>query len=377
MLGLWQITLINLAIFFGHYVIISTALNLQFGNAGIPNMSSNISVACGAYVVSSVVLRICMWVGGMAGYVFRPDWVYDNPYNVAQVNKLFETRPLLSLSIFFLALSLAFVLGSLLGWTIGAITGKLRSTYLMIVLLVISDAGSHIAANNSFIAGGTLGAFAPNFFKWYEGEHMIIVAVSIMSVGLVCYFIVRAMLNSPFGRIMRAVRDNEVTFASMGKSVSGVRRQVMMFGSGMMAVAGVLFSLYFSFIQYQLYSRVNYTFWPWLMIIIGGIGNNAGAYFGTLICVSILRVIWLIQQLIRPAIIGTMWVRLIDNLRDILMSSLLCYFMMKRPRGFIPERLLSIPRIDYSGIVFEKLKGDLPGYQAALSSKRQPFGEAD
>ncbi|TFH13540.1 hypothetical protein E4H04_11795, partial [Candidatus Bathyarchaeota archaeon] len=62
MLQLIQILLINIAVFFGHYVIIAAALNFQFGNAGIPNMSSNVSVAIGSFTVSSVVIRVSMWV---------------------------------------------------------------------------------------------------------------------------------------------------------------------------------------------------------------------------------------------------------------------------------------------------------------------------
>ena len=60
MLSQWQIIIINTAIFFGPYVIISSALNFQFGNGGIPNMSGNVSVAIGAYTVSALVIRPCM-----------------------------------------------------------------------------------------------------------------------------------------------------------------------------------------------------------------------------------------------------------------------------------------------------------------------------
>jgi ABC-type branched-subunit amino acid transport system permease subunit len=63
MLSTYQIMLINPAIFFSQYVTVATALNFQYGNAGIPNMSNHISVAYGAYVVSSVI-RICMWILG-------------------------------------------------------------------------------------------------------------------------------------------------------------------------------------------------------------------------------------------------------------------------------------------------------------------------
>jgi branched-chain amino acid transport system permease protein len=353
-LDVTSILLVNFVIYFGQYVIISTALNLQFGNAGIPNMSSNISVACGAYVVSSVVIRICMWIGGAAGLIFKPDWVYDNPYNVSMITKFLESQPILSLSIFVLSLALAFVFGSGLGWLLGSLGGRLRATRLMILLLIISDAGGLIAANNEFVAGGTLGAFIPNFFAWYKGEHMIIIALVILIVGMVSYLITRTMMNSPFGRLMRAVRENEVTLESTGKDVEQVRRQVMMFGSGMMSVAGVLISFYYSFVQYQFYDRVTYTFWPWLMITIGGLGNNAGAFLGTVICVSTLKGINIIHQMVAPGLIGTQWVRLIGYFEDIALGSLLLFFLIFKPRGLIPEKRLNITGINYDGIINEK-----------------------
>lgn len=299
MLGPLQIVLINVAIFFGHYVIIATALNFQYGNAGIPNMSSNISVACGAYVVSSIVVRICIWIAGFAGLTFRPNWVYDNPYNVAVLNVFLRVNLLLSLALFLLSLALALLIGSLLGWVLASISGKLRTTYLMMFLLIFSDAGGLIAANNLYIAGGTRGSFISSFLSWYPGEHMLIVALSTLIVGIVCYFIIRNMQNSPSGRLMRAARENEWTLMSTGKNVTKIRREVMMFSSGIMAVTGVLLSFCFSFVQYPFFPRVNYTFWPWLMITIGGIGNNAGALVG----VHILRGFSPINTFIDPSLL--------------------------------------------------------------------------
>ena len=204
MLSSLQITLINSAVFFGHYVIIAGALNLQFGNAGIPNMSSNISVAIGAYTVSGVVIRVSMWVAGRAGVVFRPDWVFDNPYNVNLMTAYFRNEALLSVSLVLFSIAMALVLGSIMGYFIGKLSGRLRATRLMMLTLIISDGARIIAANNEFIAGGTIGSFIPNFFAWYRGEQMMILAMVIIFVGLSCYYIMHIMLNSPFGRLMRA-----------------------------------------------------------------------------------------------------------------------------------------------------------------------------
>ena len=349
-----QIMLINIAVFFGHYVIIAAALNFQFGNAGIPNMSSNVSVAVGSFTVSSIVIRLSMWVAGKAGLVFRPDWIYDNPYNVNIMNQYFINEPVLSVSLFIFSLAMALVLGSILGWVLGKLSGRLRATRLMMFLIIISDATSVIAANNEGIAGGTLGAFIPNFFAWYEGEQMVILALVILIVGLFAYIIINTMVNSPFGRLMRGVRDNEITLQSTGKHATQIRSQVMMFGSGIMAMSGVLLAYYYTFVQYNMYSRVDYTFWPWLMITIGGLGSNGGSYLGTLTCVSIIKGLSISKQIIGPLLIGTTWLKLINYYEDMILGVLLLLFLIFKPRGIVPEKNLVIKGVDYIKILTGK-----------------------
>jgi branched-chain amino acid transport system permease protein len=354
MLHPFQILLINAAVFFGHYVIIAAALNFQFGNGGIPNMGSNVSVAIGSYTVSSVVLRVTMWVASQAGLVFGSNWVYDNPTNVSLMNKYFIDKPLLSISIFIFSLAVAMIFGSLAGWVLGKLSGRLRATRLMIFLIIISDATSLIAANNEEIAGGTLGAFIPNFFAWYSGEQMVILALVILIVGLVAYIIINTMVNSPFGRLMRSVRDNEMTLQSTGKNVTQIRSQVMMFGSAIMAMSGVLLAYYYSFVQYNMYSKVDYTFWPWLMITIGGLGSNGGSYLGALACVSIIKGLNLSKQTIGPMLIGTEWIKLLNYFEDMLLGILLLLFLIFKPGGLVPEKNLVIKSVDYIGIVTEE-----------------------
>lgn len=351
MLSPLQIVLINIAVFFGHYVIIAAALNFQFGNAGIPNMGSNVSVAIGGYTVSSIVIRLSMWVASNTGLVFGSDWVYDNPSNVNLMNKFFIEKPLLSVSLFIFSLAIALVFGCFTGWGLGKLSVKLRATRLMIFLIIISDATSVIAANNTSIAGGTLGAFIPNFFAWYPGEQMVIIALVILIVGLVAYIIINTMVNSPFGRLMRSVRDNEMTLQSTGKNVARLRSEVMMFGSGIMAISGVLLAYYYSFVQYNMYTRIDYTFWPWLMITIGGLGSNGGSYVGALTCVSIIKGLNLSKQSIGPMLVGTSYIQLVSYFENMLLGILLLFFLIYRPGGIVPEKNLVIKGVDYTGIL--------------------------
>jgi len=354
MLSSLQITLVNSAVFFGNYVIIAGALNLQFGNAGIPNMSSNVSVAIGAYTVSAVVLRVCMWVTERAGLVLKPDWVYDNPHNVNLMTEYFRNEPVLSISLVLFSIAMALVLGSVMGFFIGKLSGKLRATRLMMLTLIISDSARIIAANNEFIAGGTIGSFIPNFFAWYRGEQMVILAMVILLVGLSCYYVMHTMLNSPYGRLMRGMRDNEMTLNSTGKDIGRLRSEVMMFGGGIMSVTGVLLAFYFSFVQVNMYGRVDYTFWPWLMITIGGLGSNPGGYVGTLLSVSILKGLTFSKQSLGPLLIGTKWIRLIDYFENIILGGLLLLFMMFKPRGLVPEKNLVIRDVNYIDIILGK-----------------------
>lgn len=356
MLSGTQIMLINAAVFFGHYVIISAALNLQFGNTGIPNMSSNVSVAIGSYTVSSVVIKVSMIIAERAGILLKPDWVYDNPHNVNLMTEYFQQDVLLSLSLFVFSIAFSLVLGSIAGFVIGKLSGKLRATRLMMLTLIVSDAARTIAANNKYIAGGTLGAFIPNFFAWYRGEQMVILALVIIIVGLACYYVMHTMLNSPYGRLMRGLRDNEMTLHSTGKDVAKLRSEVMMFGSGIMAVSGVLLAYYYSFVQYNIYDRVSYTFWPWLMITIGGLGSNPGGYVGTLFCVSIIKGLSLSKQTLGPMLIGTKWIKLINYFEDIILGSLLLLFLMFKPRGLVPEKNLVIKGVNYIDILMGKEK---------------------
>jgi branched-chain amino acid transport system permease protein len=121
-----------------------------------------------------------------------------------------------------------------------------------------------------------------------------------------------------------------------------------------MAVAGVLLAYYYSFVQYQMYDRVSYTFWPWLMITIGGLGSNPGGYIGTLFCVTILKGLSLSKQTIGPLLIGTKWIRLINYFEDILLGSLLLLFLMFKPRGMVPEKNLVIKGVNYIKIISEE-----------------------
>jgi branched-chain amino acid transport system permease protein len=223
----------------------------------------------------------------------------------------------------------------------------------MIVLITMADASQIIGRNVTWIHAGTLGVWIPDIFAWYPGDRGVITAVITLLLGLISFFIFRTMLNSPYGRLMRSLRENEVTLGSVGKNVVGIRRNILMFASGVTAIAGVMNAYYYLYVNQSGYQRAYWTYWPWLMLILGGPGNNAGTFLGAAAVVALRRVIIIYKWAIESYFFFP-----ITYLEDILLGGLLVIVMVFRPSGLIPEKLLYIPGINYAKIVKEDVKVD-------------------
>ena len=350
--------IIDIAMFFGLFVIVAMALNFQYGNAGVPNMGCAVSASIGGYVVSAIITRLLFWIGAQDGVNILPyasdyDWVYNNQVNTYALNDYLAEHALLGASIFLLSLAIGFLAGWLLGYIISLPAIRLRATYLIITLITMADAAQIIGRNTVWIASGTLGMFVPNVLAWYPGDRTILTAVITMLIGLVCYFVIRTMLNSPYGRLMRAVRENDITVNSVGKDVIAIRRNVLMFASGITAVLGVLVAYYYSFVIETNYIRATWTYWPWLMLMIGGPGNNAGTFVGCALIIAMRRLIIVFKWQIAEYV----WYP-ITIFEQQLLGALLLLVMIFRPNGLIPEKLLRIPGIDYKRLVREETTVD-------------------
>jgi len=349
---------VDIAMFFGLLVIVAMALNFQYGNAGIPNMGCAVQVIIGAFTVSALTVRLCFMIIEGAGVKLMSwasdyDWVYHQTWNVATANNFLKNQFMLSVSLLLFSLAVAILLGAVIGYLISLPAIRLRATYLMIVLITMADASQIFGRNIVSISGGTLGEFIPDVFRWYPGDKGVICAVVTLFLGLISFFIFRTMLNSPYGRLMRSLRENEVTVASVGKDVVSIRRNILMFASGVTAIAGVMNAFYTSYVIEAAYTRAYWTYWPWLMLILGGPGNNAGTFLGCALVVALRRVIIVYKFTIQAVFFFP-----ISYLEEMILGVLLVAVMIFRPNGLIPEKLLYVPGVNYSNIVQEEVKVD-------------------
>ena len=154
-------------------------------------------------------------------------------------------------------------------------------------------------------------------------------------------------LHSPWGRMMRAIRDNEVAAEAMGKNVTGRHLQIFILGSAICGIAGAMMTTLDSQLTPGTYQPLRYTFLIWVMVIIGGSGNNLGAVLGGFI-------IWFLWVQVEPigqflmviltsglADDNSLKLHLMDSvahMRLLTMGLLLLLVLRFSPRGLIPEK---------------------------------------
>jgi len=358
MQGSGQRLIIDICMFFGLFVIVAMALNFQYGNAGVPNMGSAMSVAFGGYLVTGFIVRILYRLAESAGVTLLPyndnwGWLYNNYANTVTVNTFMVDNPTLGLAVFFFSLAAGFLFGWFMGYVVSLPVIRLGGTYLMITLITMADVVQLFGINYVPLSGTTLGTWVPDPFEFWPGDRGLILSLVTMIFSLVCYLILRTMLNSPYGRLMRSVRENEITVGSVGKNVTGIRRNVLMFVSGITAVAGVLVCWYYAYGVGQSYARATWTYWPWLMLMLGGPGNNAGTFIGAALVIFMRRLIVVYKFALDDFIFFPM-----VFFENMLLGSLLILVMIFRPDGLIPEKLLRIPGINYRRLVRETTEVD-------------------
>ena len=117
-------------------------------------------------------------------------------------------------------------------------------------------------------------------------------ALLFVAVLAVLIWLSERALNSPWGRMMRAIRDNEVSAAAMGKDVNRRRLEMFVLGNVIIGIGGAALVTFTSIFDPSAFVPLNHTFLIWVMVILGGAGNNLGTVFG----VVLVYIIWTMSE---------------------------------------------------------------------------------
>ena len=404
------LTIFNLCIISS---IMSLGINIQWGNAGIVNFGvmgfaalgglANIIVSmpptakawdAGAiYIligiiifILSIIFSILVWLkSGLSkkkkyiinflliilGY-FLMRYIIDSPIKAIEAIEPAKTGYLGGLDLpVIISWPIGGLLAALIAYVIGKISLGLRSDYLAIATLGISEIIIYILKNEDWLTRGVKnvnGLPRPvpyeidlqsepwvleltKFFNIPVSEiSSIIVKLSYSCIFLLILIGILLLLEiaqkSPWGRMMRAIRDNEVSANAMGKDIKTRHLQVFVIGSAIIGIAGAMLTTLDGQFTPVTYQPLRFTFLIWIMVIIGGSGNNFGSIIGGFLIwffwvQSEPLGLWFISQ-ITAHISDTNIIKshLLENaahIRLMFMGMILLITLRFAPKGLIPE----------------------------------------
>ncbi len=280
--------LLHIFILIGIYVILAESLNLIVGYTGLLSIAHAAFYGVGAYVAALMALKV------------------GSPFVINVI--------------------CAMIVSGLLGGMVGIPSLRIKDHYFVIATFAFQVIAFSILNNWVSFTGGPMGLPGipqPVIFGWTISSHfefLLLVGAFVILVFSVCRVIVR----SPFGRVLAAIREDEVFALAVGKNVAVYKVAVFVIGSGLAAIAGALYAHYISFIDPTSFTVMESIFII-SIVIIGGAGSLWGPVVGAAILVMLPELLRFIGL---PSSVAA-------NLRQILYGGLLVAFMMWRPQGFV------------------------------------------
>jgi branched-chain amino acid transport system permease protein len=294
--------LVAMATFACVYALLALGLNLVFGMTGMINLGLAGFFAVGGYTTALLTKRFALSI----------------PAGIAA----------------------GIVVAAAAGALVALVTARLRGDYLAIVTLGFSEVVRIVASNEIWLTNGTDGISGiPGPWRGRvppETFNQIYLVIALLAVAVMLVLLERVR-HAPYGRVLRAIRDDEQVAAVAGKAVLAFKVQAFAASAGVLGLAGALYAHYTSYVAPDSFVPL-ITIYVVLALTAGGTGNNVGAVLGAFLVVFFLEstrfaTAWLPG--LKPVQVAAV--------REFLIGAGLIAVLRLRPGGLVPER---IPRVD-------------------------------
>jgi branched-chain amino acid transport system permease protein len=288
------------------FAIIVLGLNLQWGFTGMFNVGVAGFVAIGAY--TSAILTAPDYPSQVGGFGL--------PILVGWFG--------------------AMATSGLAALIVGIAALRLRHDYLAITTFGIAVTLQLVALNAQSLTGGPFGlqfipkpfaAAIPDNLAWNAAYLGTVLALLAMS-----YCALERLVRSPWGRVLRAIREDETAAESLGKRAFLFRLQAFVIGCMMMGLGGALYAHFVGYIAPEDFLPI-LTFQLWTMLIVGGSGNNRGAIVGAFV----VWALWSLSGGLLRELVPAEHQARTATLQVVLIGTLLMAILLLRPRGLLGE----------------------------------------
>ncbi|MGQ0536666.1 MAG: branched-chain amino acid ABC transporter permease [Methanobacteriota archaeon] len=287
------------------YALFSLGLSVQFGEAGLINFGHVASMSVGAYATALLALE---------GYALP------------------------------LALGVGIVGAVLFGLLLGLPTVRLREDYLAIVTIGAAEILRTVYLNEEDVTNGPAGvtgfprpflAAASGFGPWVAvadrvavAPYKLLVLVLVAATFFAALAVVEALSRSPWGRVLRAIREEEDVATSLGKNVFAYKLQALGLGAAIGALSGAFLAWYVAYFSPDTFPPL-VTFYAWIVLVLGGAGHHRGVLIGS-------ALLWGIFEAAR--LLEVPYVDLTGPGQVLAVGALLVLFMMLRPHGILGRK---------------------------------------
>ena len=303
--------ILSYAVFFlavaGIYSVATLGLNLQWGYTGIMNVGIVGFFGVGAY--AGAFLTAPHYADAFGGFGLHPLLGYAG----------------------------AMIVTGLAAAVVGLLTIRLKHDFLAVGTFGAAICIQLLAMNMKSITRGFDGLHSiPKPFATMAGTpfraNLYFLTMLICIIVLLVWCLER-MVRSPWGRVLRAIREDENASAALGKNAFAFRLQTFVMGSMLMGLSGALYASFTGFVSPQDLLPI-FTFQVFVMLIVGGSGNNYGAVLGSVV----IWALWTITETVLSSILPLSLQQQVSAIRVVMVGLILVLMLLYRPQGMLPEK---------------------------------------
>jgi branched-chain amino acid transport system permease protein len=286
----------------GIYALLAQSLNLIWGSAGMVNLGLAGFFAVGAYT-SAMATKY--------GGVPVP-----------------------------LGLALAVAAAALTGIVVTLSTLRLRDDYLAIITLGFAETVRLVALNETWLTNGSDGisAITRPFFAILGGWFPLAYAALVTVLVAVVWLVMRRLDHAPFGRTLKAIREDPELAAFAGKDVVAFKLKAFALSAGVAGLAGGLYGHFTSYIAPDIFQPLM-TVYIFLAVTAGGVGRPSGALLGAYLVIAFLEC----TRFLADAVPGLSALQ-VASVREMLVGIALLMVLRLRPQGLLPEQSRPVPQ---------------------------------